>query len=199
MKRTKWLSLMVISALALTACNNAGGGAGETGTAGTKTGEQSAAPTDDKKPDTVKVWTYPVHAAYEDDLKQLVADFTKTNPHIKVEYEMLSWAEGPKKFDVALNAGDPPDLYFHSVSGQYVNTGLALQLDSFLTKEIKDDYQRERWSSDKSRANSTASRCTNSNGLGAATSASWRKPASIGRKYKRAAGRGPNLTKRPRS
>ncbi|MUG70199.1 ABC transporter substrate-binding protein [Paenibacillus validus] len=141
MKRTKWLSLMVISALALTACNNAGGGAGETGTAGTKTGEQSAAPTEDKKPDTVKVWTYPVHAAYEDDLKQLVADFTKTNPHIKVEYEMLSWAEGPKKFDVALNAGDPPDLYFHSVSGQYVNTGLTLQLDSFLTKEIKDDYQ----------------------------------------------------------
>ncbi|MEK8132325.1 extracellular solute-binding protein [Paenibacillus filicis] len=132
MNRTKWLSMMVISALALSACTNGGSKPADPG---------KAAPAgDDKKPDTVKVWTYPVHGTYEDDLKLLIADFNKANPHIKVEYEMLSWAEGPKKFDVALNAGDPPDLYFHSVSGQYVNTGLALQLDKYITPEIKGDY-----------------------------------------------------------
>ncbi|WP_284641826.1 ABC transporter substrate-binding protein [Paenibacillus silviterrae] len=133
MKSVKIMSMMLAGAMALTACSG-----GSTPAPADNKGAAPAA--DDKKPDTVKVWTYPVHATYEDDLKQLIADFNKTNPHIKVEYEMLSWAEGPKKFDVALNAGDPPDLYFHSVAGQYVNTGLALQLDKYMTKEIKDDY-----------------------------------------------------------
>ncbi|WP_223067095.1 ABC transporter substrate-binding protein [Paenibacillus caui] len=95
---------------------------------------------DGKKKDTVVVWTYPVHGTYEDDLKQLVANFNKEHPEITVQTEMLSWAEGPQKFDVALNAGNPPDLYFHGVDGSYVNTGLALPLDSYMTQEIKDDY-----------------------------------------------------------
>jgi len=127
-KTGKLLSVMLAASLAvLPACGNKD-------ESGTKAAEN------DTKPDTVKVWTYPVHQKYEDDIKELIADFNKTHPHITVQYEMLSWAEGPKKFDVALNAGDPPDLYFHAVSGQYVNTGLALQLDKYMTKEIKDDY-----------------------------------------------------------
>jgi len=94
----------------------------------------------DTTPDTVKVWTYPVHAAYENDIKELIADFNKKYPHIKVEYEILSWAEGPKKFDVALNAGNPPDLYFGGMNGQYVSTGLAIPIDSYMTDEIKNDF-----------------------------------------------------------
>ncbi|MVP02370.1 ABC transporter substrate-binding protein [Paenibacillus lutrae] len=92
------------------------------------------------KSDTVVVWTYPVHGTYEKDLPGLIEDFNKKYPHIKVQTEMLSWAEGPKKFDVALNAGNPPDLYFHGVDGAYVNTGLALELTNYLTPEIKADY-----------------------------------------------------------
>lgn len=90
--------------------------------------------------DTVVVWTYPVHGTYEDELKERVATFEKEHPNIKIQTEMLSWAEGPKKFDVALNAGNPPDLYFHSVDGTYVNTGLALDLTPYMTDEIKKDY-----------------------------------------------------------
>ncbi|WP_211747094.1 extracellular solute-binding protein [Paenibacillus sp. Marseille-Q4541] len=90
--------------------------------------------------DTVVVWTYPVHGTYEDDLKELIADFNQDHPNITVKYEMLSWAEGPKKFDVALNTGNPPDLYFHAVDGAYVKTGLALELDSYITQEMKDDF-----------------------------------------------------------
>lgn len=100
----------------------------------------SATENDPDANDTVTVWTYPVHGTYEDELKDLIADFNKEHPNITVKTEVLSWAEGPKKFDVALNAGNPPDLYFHSVDGTYVNTGLALELDSYLTPEIKDDY-----------------------------------------------------------
>ncbi|MFW5435990.1 ABC transporter substrate-binding protein [Paenibacillus apiarius] len=91
--------------------------------------------------DTVKVWTYPVHQAYEDELKQLIPEFMKQHPNIKVEFEVLSWAEGPKKFDVALNAGNPPDIYYGGLSGAYVNTGMVVPLDGYLTQEIKDDYE----------------------------------------------------------
>lgn len=94
----------------------------------------------DTTPDTVRVWTYPVHGTYEADMKDLVADFNKQYPHIKVEYEVMSWAEGPKKFDVALNAGDPPDLYFGGLSGSYVSTGLVLPLDTHVTPQIKEDF-----------------------------------------------------------
>lgn len=105
---------------------------------GTSGGEAAVSSPDAK--DTVTVWAYPVHGTYEDELKGLVADFQKEHPNITVKTEVLSWAEGPKKFDVALNAGSPPDLYFHSVDGTYVNSGLALDLDPYMTDEIKKDY-----------------------------------------------------------
>jgi multiple sugar transport system substrate-binding protein len=122
--------------LFVTAC----GGGGKTADKPADKPAASGQTKKEEKPDTIVVWTYPVHQKYEDDLKQLIADFNKDHPNIKIQYEMLSWAEGPKKFDVALNAGSPPDLYFHSVSGQFVNSGLNLQLDSYLTPEIKNDY-----------------------------------------------------------
>ena len=124
MKRKGLVLAMALLMVWITACGNSGG----------------AASNDPGANDTVTVWTYPVHGTYEDELKDLIADFNKEHPNITVKTEMLSWAEGPKKFDVALNAGNPPDLYFHSVDGTYVNTGLALELDSYLTPEIKDDY-----------------------------------------------------------
>lgn len=131
MKMNKWLALFM--SLVLVTVIAACGKKEETPNAG----EPAKA---DTTPDTVKVWTYPVHGTYENDMKELVADFNKQYPHIKVEYEVLSWAEGPKKFDVALNAGDPPDMYFSAVNGQYVDTGLVLDLDSYMTKEMKDDF-----------------------------------------------------------
>ncbi len=130
----KWLALfMVLVLVAITAACG-----GKKAEPAPQTGTDTKV---DTTPDTVKVWTYPVHATYENDMKDLVADFNKQYPHIKVEYEVLSWAEGPKKFDVALNAGDPPDLYFGALNGAYVDTGLVLPLDSYMTQAIKDDFQ----------------------------------------------------------
>ncbi|MCI3918829.1 extracellular solute-binding protein [Paenibacillus sp. TRM 82003] len=134
-------SLLILAALAMFATACSGGNGGATTSDPAAPGESSpAAETPAPKADTITVWTYPVHGTYEDDLKQQIADYEAANPHINIEYEMLSWAEGPKKFDVALNSGNPPDLYFHSVEGQYVSTGLALELGQFLTDEIKNDY-----------------------------------------------------------
>ncbi len=124
MKKSLLLCMVVVLML-MSACGKSGG-------------NKEAASPDDK--DTVVVWTYPVHGTYEDDLKEMVVNFQKEHPNITVKTEVLSWAEGPKKFDVALNAGSPPDLYFHSVDGTYVNTGLALNLDPYMTDDIKTDY-----------------------------------------------------------
>lgn len=90
------------------------------------------------KTDTVTVWTYPVHAEYEAELKELIKSFEDENPHIKIEYEELSWAEGPQKFDIALNSGTPPDLYFGKPQGKYVQTGLAVDLNGKLNIDLGD-------------------------------------------------------------
>ncbi|CAM3620209.1 ABC transporter substrate-binding protein [Marinicrinis lubricantis] len=147
----RWFVLLLALVLVfITACsngnngNNGNGGGSNSANNGGNEGGSTPAPSgnDQEKPeeDTVVVWTYPVHGYYEDELKELVADIEQQYPHITVKTEMLSWAEGPQKFDVALNSGNPPDLYFHSVDGMYVNTGLAIQLDEYLTPEIKEDY-----------------------------------------------------------
>lgn len=129
MKFSKWLSMTMVLVFVVIAA-----------ACGKKVEAPKQAADQNTTPDTVKVWTYPVHGKYEDDIKDLIADFNKQYPHIKVEYEVLSWAEGPKKFDVALNAGSPPDLYFGGMNGQYVSTGLALPIDSYLTDTIKKDF-----------------------------------------------------------
>lgn len=135
----RWLVLLFTFVLVLmTACGKNSDSGSSASTSPSGSAEASKAP--EAKPDTITVWTYPVHGKYEEDLKGLVAAFNKKYPNITVKTEMLSWAEGPQKFDVALNAGNPPDLYFHSVDGNYVNTGLAVKLDQYLTPEIKKDY-----------------------------------------------------------
>ena len=141
-------TLTVLSACTLllaAACGSNGSGTSsnsDSATGGTSNqGAPAATQAPAKANDTVKVWTYPIYATYEDDLKVLIENIEKQYPWIKVEYEMLSWAEGPQKFDLALNAGSPPDLYFHSVDGAYLDTGLAVQLDPYMTDEIRADYK----------------------------------------------------------
>ncbi|NEW07846.1 extracellular solute-binding protein [Paenibacillus sp. SYP-B3998] len=139
MKKKQWvMGLTALALMTTTACS--AGDKGVAPSAATQPTASTESVKKEEKADTVVVWAYPVHQKYEDDIKQLIADYNKAHPNIKVQYEMLSWAEGPKKFDVALNAGNPPDLYFHSVSGQYVNSGLALDVGKYITPEIKNDF-----------------------------------------------------------
>lgn len=98
--------------------------------------------------DVVKVWTYPVHGDYEPELQELIKSFEAENENIKIEYEVLSWAEGPQKFDIALNSGNPPDIYFGKPQGKYVDSGLAVDLTGKLNvnesvyNEVALDHMR---------------------------------------------------------
>lgn len=93
---------------------------------------------DDEEQDVVKVWSYPVHGDYEEELKESIAEFEDENPSIKVEYEILSWAEGLQKFDIALNSGSPPDLYFGRPLGKYKETELLVPIDDKLSIDLSN-------------------------------------------------------------
>lgn len=99
--------------------------------------------------DVITVWTYPHYPgspelgqnSYEEDLQALIADIEKEHPNIKVKYEILSWEEGAKKFDIALNAGNPPDVFFSTMQPKFVNTGLAIPIEDYLDEEDFADLE----------------------------------------------------------
>ena len=115
-----------------------------TGCGGSKTTEDSG------KKDSIVVWTYPQYKAdpatgvkgYEDLLKDLIAKYKKTHKNVDVKYEVLSWDQGDQKFDIALNAGTPPDIYYTTSQSKFVKTGLAIPLDKYLTSKDKDDFEK---------------------------------------------------------
>ena len=116
--------------------------------AGVMTGCGGSKETSSNGKDTVVVWTYPHYKAsaatntpgYEDLLKQLIAKYKKSHPNVNVKYEILSWEDGDQKFDIALNSGNPPDLYCDAMQTKYIKTGLAIPLDKYMTKEDKKDF-----------------------------------------------------------
>ncbi|HEY3108625.1 MAG TPA: twin-arginine translocation signal domain-containing protein, partial [Chloroflexota bacterium] len=47
----------------------------------------------------------------EPSIKQTIENFRKENPNVTIQLEMLNFDAGPQKFEVALRAGTPPDVY----------------------------------------------------------------------------------------
>lgn len=100
--------------------------------------------------DVITVWTYPHYQkneetgqpSYEEHLVELIKEVEAENPGIKVEHEILSWAEGGQKFDVALNSGNPPDIFFSVMSPKFIETGLAVPLNEYLTEDDLNDLEQ---------------------------------------------------------
>jgi len=90
--------------------------------------------------DTVTIWTYPVVNGYDAELERLKPLLAAKYPNISLDIQILAWADGAKKFDVALNAGNPPDIYFGQPNSKYLDTGLALAVGEYLTAEEIGDY-----------------------------------------------------------
>lgn len=94
------------------------------------------------KTDVIRLWTYPVYHGYDVELQGLVEQFEAEHPDIDVEYEILSWLEGPQKFEVALNAGNPPDVFWGNPQPKYVQTGLVVSLDDHFSSEDYSAYDK---------------------------------------------------------
>lgn len=101
----------------------------------------AAARIDPGKTYTLKVWNYPHYKEYEAFLKGQIAAFQQQYPNIKVEHELLTWSEGDQKINVAVNAGDPPDVLFTTLNPTLINTGLAVPVDPFLTAADREDLE----------------------------------------------------------
>ncbi len=131
------LAAALVAALAVTGCTG-----GKSNQAQKLNLDQvAAAKIDPQKQYTLKVWNYPHFKDYEDFLKKQIAAFQHEHPNIKVEHEILTWAEGDQKINIAVNAGDPPDILFTTLSPNLVNVGLAVPVDPFLTEADKQDIE----------------------------------------------------------
>ena len=136
MKKLKWFAVLACLLLVLAACND-----------DSDSSNGSDSDSGSSKKDEVTVWTFPHYAgneelgknSYEQDLQEMIAKYEEQNPNVEVKYEILSWAEGGKKFSTALNAGSPPDVYFSTLNEQFIQTGLAVPLDEYLTEEDLND------------------------------------------------------------
>ena len=89
---------------------------------------------------TITFWTWFQGAHYEDNLKDLISKFQQKYPNVEVKYESLTWQEGSQKVSVQLAAGEPPDVMFAYFSPTWIDTGYMMPLDSYMTKEEKDDF-----------------------------------------------------------
>lgn len=131
------LAALLAAAVAVTGC----GGAGKSEPQGLNVDKIAAAKIDPNKQYTLKVWNYPHFKEYEEFLKKQIAEFERQHPNIKVQHEILTWAEGDQKINVAMNAGDPPDVLFTTLNPTFINTGLAVPVDPFLTDADKQDIE----------------------------------------------------------
>ena len=122
LKRLSLLAMICALIFALSGCSGKSSGDGKS------------------KKDVVTIWTFPVEKDYNKNFEQIKKDFEAKNPGITLKKEELTWAEGIKKFDTAINAGNPPDLMFVVPSAKYVETGLAVPIEKYLPKGALDDY-----------------------------------------------------------
>ena len=115
--------------------------------------EVTAAPTAEKakEPVTIVWWTDPAlnkPARYPEmtgpgDFEKWVADeYTKDNPHVTVEIQMLDWADLAKKVPAAVAAGAPPDImkdYLGRSSAYGYEEGIVVPIENIIPQEDIDD------------------------------------------------------------
>ncbi len=101
---------------------------------------------------TIRWWDFPrpwADAAGASDANawnvKLVKQYEAANPGVTVEFTPVSWTDGPRKLDVAIAAGDGPDVMygFPALFGRMLSLGVLAPIDSkmqSMTKTELDDY-----------------------------------------------------------
>ncbi|AGB41448.1 ABC-type sugar transport system, periplasmic component [Halobacteroides halobius DSM 5150] len=92
----------------------------------------------------VTYWDYPLligqDKRYKKFLQQAISKFNKRYSNIRVNYQLLSFIEGPKKLKEALKEGNPPDIYHGIFGRKLVNSKLQIPVSIYLAKEKRDSY-----------------------------------------------------------
>ncbi len=72
----------------------------------------------------------------------VIAEFEAMYPEVNIEYQIIPWADGAAKWNVAIAAGVGPDISWTDSQQLYdwANKGLLLDFEDILTEEEKADY-----------------------------------------------------------
>ncbi|MHA6481930.1 ABC transporter substrate-binding protein [Paenibacillus sp. strain BS8-2] len=92
--------------------------------------------------DTITALLPPVSPTYQENFKQMEADFNKLYPNLTLKIEPASWEDMTQKLDTQVNAGSPPDLAFIGSDGisKYAQLGMLLDIKDLVSDEIIADY-----------------------------------------------------------
>ncbi|WP_409343977.1 extracellular solute-binding protein [Paenibacillus sp. MBLB4367] len=132
----------------ISACSKGGSDQGEGTSANSAKPSESAA----KKEIPIKLWVYPMMNGINGDgkgnpddwAKEYARKFKEQHPNANISVELLDWAGGTEKIDVAVAAGSPPDLVYtiNNFGGvtKYGKMGVLEPIDPFLKQDDWDDY-----------------------------------------------------------
>lgn len=78
-------------------------------------------------------------------LEQSIADFSAARPNFAINVTYLTAAQAMEKLQLALQAGSPPDLFFHADSSQTFFGELQIPLSIYLTPQEKTAWPEAVW------------------------------------------------------
>lgn len=88
---------------------------------------------------TIRLWTW--YTQQQQQWPQLIAEFEKANPGIKVENRLFGISDYLPALQSAVAAGTPPDVFGpHVHAVQYGTSGITLDLASALGKSFTDQF-----------------------------------------------------------
>jgi len=96
-----------------------------------------------KLPAPVQLTFWQTHNSEETaTLKDLVADFEKAHPNVKIKMDTVAFAEAQTKFKTAAKAGQAPDCFRCEVAwtAEMAELGYLTPLDDYLTDQDKASY-----------------------------------------------------------
>lgn len=132
MKKFLALTLSASMALSLAACTGGNTGSSTSGSTTSSSATSSSTSSTSGTGTTLKLWSFNVGTLNEKaNWDSLIAKFNETNPDIKVEVEIITYADGDTSLSSAIPAGSGPDILFEGperLVGNYGRAGLMVDL-----------------------------------------------------------------------
>ncbi|WP_053362656.1 sugar ABC transporter substrate-binding protein [Bacillus sp. FJAT-27251] len=137
MKKKSILVLLMAFILMLAACSN--------DPASNESNDDPASKDEAKVEGEITVWVHPYtgDAAKEEEMwKEIVANYNKDFPDVKVNLETIPWSNRDQKVLTALAANNGPDVFYAipDQMPQYADVGMLLELDPYLEDGDLDGF-----------------------------------------------------------
>lgn len=109
------------------------------------------------KPVKIQLWLTPQwkgvmtpnepNAGYDSFFKQAAAEFTKQNPNIKVDVQVIPADQRDDKLHVAMQTKTLPDMFYEAsfAMSQFVHDGVVLPLDDIIDENTRKDIPKSIW------------------------------------------------------